>query len=519
MKGKKGKVYFKDYQQDQLLVLPPSLSELIDKNHPVRVVNEVIDRISLEPLYKALSGGGAPVFNPKMMLKVLIYGYVSNIYSSRKLEAALKENVHFMWLAAMNKPDHNTINRFRSNSLKDSLKEVFTQVVLLLSEEGLLSLNEAFIDGTKLEATSGRYTFVWAKSIKTNKEKMVKQLKELWDYSQKIAEKENAEPDEFSFEPITPEKVTQVIEKIDQALEQKQVSKKVKSKLNYARKNWPGKLEKYEAQEEILGDRNSYSKTDTDATFMRMKEDHMGNGQLKPAYNCQISTSGQFITNYTIHQTPTDTTTLCSHLTQFKDQYGTMPAIVCADAGYGSEENYQFLDKSKTTAVVKYNTFRIEKTKKWLLDPSKIQNLYYNKDNDYYVCPMGQHMHCSGTYTKKTATGFVQTIKKYRAHNCEGCPMRGVCFKARLGNRQIEANQNLNTFKKKAKAMLESELGKEHRSRRPIEVESVFGNIKQNHNFRRLMLRGIRKVEIEFGLLAMAQNIRKKAVNELLKAL
>ncbi len=136
------------------MMLPPSLEELIDKNHPVRIVNQIIERIDIDPLLSKFKGGGTSSYHPRMLLKVLIYAYVNNTYSSRRMEAALKENIHFMWLAGMNKPDHNTINRFRSDRLKDVLKTVFGKVVELLVEAGHLDLKEIYTDGTKLEGAS-----------------------------------------------------------------------------------------------------------------------------------------------------------------------------------------------------------------------------------------------------------------------------------------------------------------------------------------------------------------------------
>ena len=226
-----------------------------------------------------------------MLLKVLVYGYLCNIYSSRKLEQALKENIHFMWLSGMSHPDHNTINRFRSQRLKEQIKEIFTQIVLLLEQEGIVSLDTTFVDGTKIEANANRYTFVWGKSIKKSKQRIAQQLEELWDYAQSIAKEELKNTATIDFSSIDAEKVATTINTINTALNQKKVASKVRQKLNYAKKNWSKNLERYKEQEAILQNRNSFSKTDTDATFMRMKEDHMLNGQLKPAYNLQISTA------------------------------------------------------------------------------------------------------------------------------------------------------------------------------------------------------------------------------------
>ena len=284
---------FRPYNQDQLLVLPPSLDDLISTDHTVRIVNDVINRINIEPLLKAYHIKGGSNYHPLMLLKVLVYGYVTNIYSSRKLAEACRERIPFMWLSAMNKPDHNTINRFRGVRLKHALRSVFEDVVQLLAQEGLLSIDQVYTDGTKIEANANKYTFVWRKSIQTNKEKIKKQLEEIWNYAQNIAAAEDKMPEPPDLTTINPQSVNAAVEKLNKALADKDgADKKVKAKLRYINKNFPANISKYEQQEAILGERNSYSKTDPDATFMRMKEDHMLNGQLKPGYNVQISTSG-----------------------------------------------------------------------------------------------------------------------------------------------------------------------------------------------------------------------------------
>jgi len=176
---KRTNVRFKEYAQNQLMLIPLSLDEMIESNHPVRIVNQVIDRIDLDPLFARFKGGGTSSYHPRMLLKVLVYSYLSNIYSGRRMEAALKENIHFMWISGMNQPDHNTINRFRGERLKGILKQVFRQVVELLVAEGLVSLKEAYLDGTKIESKANKYTFVWGRSIKTSKERIKKQMNDL----------------------------------------------------------------------------------------------------------------------------------------------------------------------------------------------------------------------------------------------------------------------------------------------------------------------------------------------------
>ena len=503
---------FKPYNQHQIMMLPPSLDELISKDHPVRVVNDVINSINIEPLISAYKSTGCSSYHPQMLLKVLVYGYVSNVYSSRKLETSCKENINFMWLSAMNYPDHNTINRFRGVRLKEALREIFEQVVQLLAKEGLLSIEDIYTDGTKIEANANKYTFVWKKSIQTNKEKMKKQLAEIWDYAQNLADDEDRLPDPPDFTTIDSEKVKDTVDKLNKAVSKKKdVPSKVKAKMRYVTKNFPENIEKYERQEEILGQRNSFSKTDNDATFMMMKEDHMKNGQLKPGYNIQISTSNQCIVNYTIHPNPTDTRTLESHINQHEKSYGKSPKSITADAGYGSEENYNILEQKEIRSFVKYNMFdkqQHQATKD--KTPFSSDKLYYQKESESYICPIGQQMKFIGEVKRKNSTGFEQTIKRYQAKNCKSCPLNGTCHKSQ-GNRTIEINENLNRQRLNAFQLLNSEEGIEKRKKRCYDVEPVFGNIKNNHKFKRFMLRGKDKVEIEWGLLAIAQNIRKKA--------
>jgi len=243
---------------------------------------------------------------------------------------------------------------------------------------------------------------------------------------------------------------------------------------------------------------------------MRLKEDYMKNGQLKPAYNVQISTSNQFIVNYSIHQQTTDTNTLKEHLSQHLQSFRAAPKLLIADAGYGSEENYVLLEDSGTQAYVKHPLFdSSQHSSKQAKHPFAPEKLYYHPQGDYYVCPMGQKMAYIGERTRKTTTGFVQTYRQYQARNCSTCPLNGACHKAE-GNRIIQINTNLQRLKEKADRLLKSEQGIEKRKKRCFDVEPVFGNIKNNHHFRRFMLRGKQKVEIEWGLLAIAQNIRKK---------
>ena len=504
------KPVFKAYQQNQVFLFPPNLDDLIAANHPVRVVSEVIDRIDIDILLKKYKGGGTSSYHPRMLLKVLVFSYLSNIYSSRRMEAAVKENIYFMWLAAMTQPDHHTLNRFRSERLRNILKEIFAQIVLLLVDSGHVSLKEVYTDGTKIESVANRYTFVWGRAINTSKERIRQQLMELWRYSQKVARSEKGDDTPPDFDKADAKSVEQTIEKISAALKDKKISGDIKQKLNYARKQWPGKLKQYAKQEKILKGRNSYSKTDPGATFMRMKEDYMKNGQLKPGYNVQISTNDQFVVNYSLHTNPTDTKTLIPHLEQHKTLYNSYPEVQVADAGYGSDENYQYLDKKGIEGYVKHARFDRQQKKN-----NKPVNLYtkdqlaYDEQKDAFICPAGKPMMRIGEQRRKVGR-YTKTYALYKAAGCRNCPLREACHHQK-GNRVIEIDHKARKLKQEATRRLLTEKGIYYRKKRPADVEPVFGNIKHNKNFKRFLLKGIDKTEIEWGLLCIAHNLKKIA--------
>lgn len=252
---------FKVFNQQQNWLFPPSIEELIPQDHPVRIVNGVIEHLDLKPLIKAYSKDGQPSYHPKMMLKVMVYAYMDNTYSSRKIEKAMRENINFMWLSNRQVAHHNTIARFRSTKLKGVFKDIFKQVVLLLAEEGLVTLKEVYTDGTKIESVAGRYTFVWGNAIKTRKEKMMQQLEEMWEYAQSIADDEDKDPTPPDFKKVEKEKVEQTARKINKILKgNDKATPKAKAKARYIKNNFAANLEKYEQQEKLLAGRNSYSK-------------------------------------------------------------------------------------------------------------------------------------------------------------------------------------------------------------------------------------------------------------------
>lgn len=499
---------FKQHSVHQQVLFPINLNDLISQNHSARLIDSVVEKLEIPEIIKQYKGGGASSYHPKMLLKILFYAYLNNTYSCRKIAKAVKENIYFMWLSGGLQPDFRTINDFRGQKLKGSIEKLFSQLVEMMVDLELISLEKQFVDGTKIEANAHKYSFVWKKAVEKNKERLQGKIDAVLAEIGQAIESDIMHTDNQADTKIDSKKLEEKIKVINENSKKESLTKQQKKAVQKLEKEQLPKLKEYEQHLEILGDRNSYSKTDTDATFMRMKEDHMQNGQLKPAYNTQISTENQIITHFSTHQTSTDFTTLQPHLDGFENAYQKQSKQIIADAGYGSEENYQLLDDKEVEFFIPYNMYRIEQTKKHKKNPFHAQNLYYNQEEDFLVCPLGQKM--SKIYTKKskTTTGYEQHHSVYQAVNCEGCPMRGQCFKAQ-GNRRIEINHKLQKLKIKARENLESQPGKEIYSKRCIEPEPVFGNIKQNKGFKRFTLNGLAKVNIEFGLIAIAHNFSK----------
>lgn len=510
------KIHFRPYNPKQILLFPSRLDKDIAENDPVRVIDAVIDELKLDNFKKLYKETGRCPYHPKMMLKVIIYGYMNNLYSCRKIEAALKRDIHFIWLAGYEQPDHNTINRFR-NRVKEEINEVFTQLVLLLSVKGYVSLDVEYIDGTKIESKANKYTFVWRKTTETNRTKLIEKIKVLLGQIDDCIAQENS--DETEPQSITPTELRNLADELNSRLKQeckpatKEERKAISEKKKQIKqlKEQADKLAEYDDKLAKLGERNSYSKTDEDATFMRMKEDAMNNGQTKPGYNLQISAENQFITDFALYPNPTDTLTMIPFLNSFHERYGHLPSVAVADAGYGSEENYRFMEESGIEAYVKYNRFHIEHRPRYKPNPFHSDNFYYNEEEDYYVCPMGQHMERIGTRHSRTASGYRSENVRYRAQRCEGCPLRCLCYKSKANRRIIEINHRLNRYKRKAAERLTSEEGIRHRGRRCIEPEAVFGQIKTDMNYKRFRHFGKDKVTMDFAFFAIAFNIKKLA--------
>lgn len=513
MKKRHDKITFKTYNMNQLN-LPIDLDSVIPENHLVRLVNSTIDQIDISPLLKKYKGGGTSSYNPQMMLKVIVYAYTQQIYSSRKIAKALRENINFMWISGTNKPDHRTINNFRSSIMKDVIDDVFASVVKLLVEQEYIKLENYFLDGTKIEANANKYTYVWAKNTKRYKKSLEEKIKLLLKQIDEVNKLENKEYGEKDLEElgegkeIDSKKLEETAKEIDEKLAKNPDNKNLMKAKKKLKNEYIPRLKQYEEQQAILNGRNSYSKTDNDATFLRMKDGGNKNSHTRPGYNIQAGTENQFVVGYSLHQRAGDTGCLIPHLEKVRETLGTLPENINTDAGYGSEENYDYLEDKKIGNYVKYNTFHQEQKNKFKNNIFRVENLEYDKEKDEFICPIGRKMVFTGVKKETTDNGYKTERRIYECVNCSNCELKEFCTKAE-GNRCIYISFKLNEFRKKARDKLCSEKGIKLRKKRGVEVESVFGRVKQNWGFRRLLLRGCKKVNTELGIIFTAHNIAK----------
>ena len=308
------------------LWIPLDCSINIPEDDPVRLLNAVAERMDYREIEAAYSRHGRIEYSPKILTKVIIYGYMRRIISSREIERACKENICFMYLLEGKKaPDHNTISRFRSNILlKGAGEKLRIQLIRMLIEAGMVDLKTVFIDGTKIEANANKYSFVWKKAQVKKMTKLNERIKaELPELLKKAGIRF------YIRDTIQLRHLKKLMRQLKANVKKAGIKfaygkgnhKTILQRLVEKIEDWISKYKQYIADVHICGDRNSYSKTDHDATFMHMKEDYMRNGQLKPGYNVNVATSNEFIIGTYISADRSDVQTLIPFMKQLKKDY------------------------------------------------------------------------------------------------------------------------------------------------------------------------------------------------------
>ena len=509
---KKRKIVFKPYSQHQDFLLPKSLLDYVEPGHIARLISSVIDQMDISKIIETYQGGGASAYNPRMLLKDWILGFVNKICSSRMLAKQLRENLTFIWISGNQRPDFRTLNNFRLR-LKNDIKSVFKQIVRYAIEEGIIEGEDVFIDHTKREADANRHKIVWKKQVENQLKKIDEELDTLFEYVDRINKAEdkifgNKDLPEQERTKFDGAKIKKIVDKINNNLKENKISKEQarEQKKNLRRTNeLLERKEAYKIKKENLGNRNSYSKTDNDAVAMLQKDKL----SIKPSYNEGIVVENGFVIDYIISNNSNDAVSFIPLMEGAKENLGHAPESATADAIFGTEENYSYIEKHKIGNFLKYPLFRKEQSKKWRDEKLRFRDFIYNESGDSFSCKNGATLKFVEEIKETTARGYAKILRNYRAEEgrCDGCPFREKCTTSRA--RTLQVSWEMERFKKVARENLSSEKGIGLRKRRGNEVESVFGDSKLNKNHRRYILRGLKNVSLEAGLHYIAHNIKK----------
>ena len=511
----------KDYtlnEEGYQLKLPLNIETIIPEDDSVRLLSQFVEAMDLTDFYSTYERINS--VSPRTLLKIVLYSYMNGDYSSRSMELNCKRDINFMFLLeGAPAPDHATFARFRSIHFAPCSKRILAEMSNTLFDLGEVSGETIFIDGTKIEASANKYTFVWKKAVTKNQAKLLIKLADF------VAECEQLYDLKIVYGDTVKIKHVKKLRKKLYALKQSEnvvfvhgigKRKTPLQKSIEALEEYLSKLKEYNQKIHICGERNSYSKTDHDATFMRMKEDAMGNGQLKPAYNLQHGVDSEYITWLTIGPQPTDTTTLTPFLKDAEKHLNFKYKNITADAGYESEENYLFLEENGQLSYIKPANYEISKTRKYRNDIGKIENMEYDEALDIYTCRNGKKLTVDHIRHSKSKTGYVSEKTIYRCENCESCPYKKDCINGNNCKTPLEERtktlQVVKTFLKYRQEDLErilSDDGILFRTNRSIQAEGSFGDLKQDMQFRRYLSKGTTNVLAESTLLAMARNINK----------
>lgn len=537
----------------------------LPEDDPVYTLKKVLEELDFTKFLAQYSTRGRIGYNPIMKYAVLTYANMRGVRSVDRIVELCQRDLAFIWLTQGEKPQRDAFYDFINNKLTgEILDDLNYQFLRRLKKEGLITLEALYIDGTKIEANANRYTFVWRGTLNYHLVGLLDAIDALYArYNELLNKNEYGQKYDlgnvqmFIIEGM--DKVRDVIEKnrkrkltkhkklsnntiieidncsplellklqnnlikiaegegISFVYEKRQ--KKSEIQLLYEELEECGKrLMKYKECFEIMGtDRNSYSKTDLEATFMRMKEDHMLNGQLKPAYNVQIAVENYFIIHGYVSNDRTDYNTLIPVIKKHFIAFEEKLKEVTADSGYCSEKNLLFLKKNNVTSYIKLQDHEKRKTRAYKEDIGKYYNMSSQifEDEHYYVCHDGRELRHINTETKEQE-GYTQTFEVYGCADCSGCEHKAKCLykynpeKDADKNKIMKINEQWEELKSESHANIESEKGILNRQIRSIQTEGHFGDIKENENFRRFNYRTSDKVYKEFMLFAIGRNINK----------
>lgn len=505
--------YIKDYTTNQL-VLPLEIGVKLEKDSEVYTYLELMKGIDLNKYFDKAETKGRNRKNRVQILNAILFGFMVDVRSTRKIEKACKNDIRFMYLLGeMNPPSHTLVNDVM-NEVKEKLDYLLFEINQRIIKSEKLNLDRLYIDGTKIEADANKYTFKWKKAILKFRDKLyIKINKQIAKYNDLMAQ--------YGYRPINQEdkykskEIQKIVERVFGLInhigitmvygkgKRKTELQRLYDDINALYK----KLKEYEKDLNIIGpNRNSYSKTDHDATFMHMKEDHMRNAQLKPGYNVQIGVSDEYIMVIDAYQNGSDFYTFKPLLEKYNLIYERYPKYPVADAGYGSYDNYRYCLEKGMGLYQKYGMWSKEREPKFKKQIYRKEN-FKQDEQGRYLCPNNKPFIKIYDYTSKyIESPHVKT--KYECKDCKACPQKSLCTRAQ-GNRTITIIQGYKEIKEKVKKNLDSELGIELRVQRSIQVEGAFGVIKEDMKFRRFTRTMFSGIKLELNLIAIGYNLKK----------
>ena len=506
------------YEKAYQLRIPFETDILIPQNDRVRLLSQLVEEMNLTGLYDTYSRTGKIRVSPRIMTKILLYAYMEGIYSSRGIESACRRDINFWYLLeGQDIPDYSTIARFRTLHFGPCAEDLFIQMAVFLKESGEVDGKSLFLDGTKIEANANRYTFVWKKAVNKYQARLfekiaVLQCACLQRYG--FADKYEGKVSRDSLVDLISE-LASVAE--EEGLEFTRGKGTRKSQLQRdleSGEKYLAKLDRYDEALRICGERNSYSKTDPDATFLHLKEDHMRNGQLKPGYNLQIGTNSGYAVWAKLFPYSTDTKTLIPFFKELEKKLGFRYDTVVADAGYESEENYTYLEKHGIRSMIKPADYEISKTKTFKQDISRKENMSYDKDHDQYICEAGNRLKKVSERSRKSKAGYLTRLSVYECEDCKGCPFKSRCIKGNHSDIPMEERRKRmeisRVFERQRRESLENittDEGCMLRMNRSIQAEGTFAELKEDRKFKRYLCRGKPNVLTETFLILLAQNV------------
>jgi transposase len=460
---------FKDYRQDQSFLLPPSLDEFIPKDHEVHLINDVVNQLDLSSLRQKRDGGGAPAYDPGMMLKVLIYAYSLGIYSSRQILRELKTDTAFMYLSAMQIPDFRTLCLFRSVN-SDALSEIFVQVVRICASVGMVRLGHIAIDGTKLKANASGRRNIDKEALEKEIERIKAEVKDMVKTAEEMDEKGEVEFGDRDGSELP------------QPLEDKE-----------------GRLEQLKKAKALLERENlkTVNLSDPDSRLMQNKKHY-----IEPSYNVQIAVDdkAQIIVAAEVSQKAADYDEFQVLLEHTKRNLGQYPLQVSADSGYFKYENLVYAEQQHIDTYLPDNMIEWLESKTDAEKRYHKSNFKYDAGQDVYYCPEGQVLRPFAQQVRKQPGVF------YKSAHCAECPAKARCTPApyrklwRTGHEELVSRM---------REKLRTPEGKRIYQKRMYTVEPIFGDFKLNRRKSLTYLRGLGKVRGEFMLLCLVHNVRK----------